>query len=156
MSVAIVVLDTLATPFIYEAEEPQQGNWSGEWGNPDIAIHVAIPEGLDPQCIMATRDDSGEITLVEDPAKVEAKTAQAWTALRTQRNRLLQQSDWTALSDAHLSQDKKDAWFTYRQALRDLPDECTDPTQVDWPLDPTAAPVAPPSGSRLSNLLGGV
>jgi hypothetical protein len=43
-----------------------------------------------------------------------------------------------ALSDAHLSQDKKDAWFAYRQALRDLPDEVTitspaDLVSVEWP-----------------------
>ena len=156
MSVAIVVLDTLATPFIYEAEEPQQGNWSGEWGNPDIAIHVAIPEGLDPQCIMATRDDSGEITLVEDPRKVEAKTAQAWTALRTERNARLAASDYTQLQDAHLSAEKKSAWADYRQALRDLPDEVTDPTQVTWPDVPGSVPVAPVTGSRLTGILGQV
>ena len=132
MSVAIVVLDTLATPFIYEAEEPQQGNWSGEWGNPDIAIHVAIPEGLDPQCIMAVKDGD-EVTLVEDPAKVQAKTAQAWTALRTERNARLAACDWTQLQDAHLSAEKKSAWADYRQALRDLPDTVTDPSQVTWP-----------------------
>ena len=135
MSVAIVVLDTLATPFIYEAEEPQQGNWSGEWGNPDIAIHVAIPEGLDPQCIMAVKDGD-EVTLVEDPAKVQAKTAQAWTALRTERNARLAACDWTQLQDAHLSAEKKSAWADYRQALRDLPDSITSPADlvsVTWP-----------------------
>jgi hypothetical protein len=86
---------------------------------------------------MAVRDADGTVTLQEDPDKLAARTAQAWTALRTERNRLLQQSDWTALSDAHLSQDKKDAWFTYRQALRDLPENATDPTQVTWPVSPS-------------------
>jgi hypothetical protein len=95
MSVAIVVLDTLATPFIYEAEEPQQGNWSGEWGNPDIAGHVKVPEGLDPQCIMATRDDSGEIILLADPLKVQAKTQSQWTQVRAQQRQKLYESDWT-------------------------------------------------------------
>jgi hypothetical protein len=134
MSVAIVVLDTLATPFIYEAEEPQQGNWSGEWGNPDIAIHVAIPEGFDPQCIMAVRDpETCEITLQADPAKLEAKTTQAWTALRTDRNARLAACDWTQLQDAHLSAEKKSAWADYRQALRDLPEEVQDLDAVEWP-----------------------
>ena len=87
-----------------------------------------------------------------------------WTALRTQRNLLLKDSDWTALSDAHLSQDKKDAWFTYRQALRDLPDELANtvpegagpPDLFDWPLDPTVVVQAPVSGSRVGNLMGQV
>jgi hypothetical protein len=159
MSVAIVVLDTLATPFIYEAEEPQQGNWSGEWGNPDIAGHVKVPEGLDPQCIMATRDDSGEIILLADPLKVQAKLDQAWTSLRTERNARLAVTDWTALSDAHLSQDRKDAWFAYRQELRDLPDLVTDEqvtssaNSVPWPVDPTQQLPVPVAGSRLSSLL---
>ena len=134
MSVAIVVLDTLATPFIYEADEPQQGNWSGEWGNPDIAVHVKVPEGLDPQCIMAVSDpETGTITLQADPQKVEARTESLWTQFRTERNSRLAASDWVALSDAHLSQDRKDAWFAYRQELRDLPDLVTDPLSVEWP-----------------------
>jgi hypothetical protein len=69
---------------------------------------------------------------------VDTVTAAAWTQLRAERNARLAASDWTALSDAHLSQDKKDAWFAYRQALRDLPDEVTitspaDLVSVEWP-----------------------
>ena len=138
MSVAIVVLETMATPFIYEAEEPQQGNWSGEWGDPNATVHLDVPEGLDPQCIMAQKDpETGEITLVEDPDKVAQKTQAAWSQLRTERNARLAQSDWVALADAHLSQDKKDAWFAYRQELRDLPENATDPTNVTWPVSPS-------------------
>jgi hypothetical protein len=156
MSVAIVVLDSLAVPFLYEAEEPQQGNWSGEWGNPLIAVHVKVPEGLDPHCIMAVRDsETGEITLVEDPAKVQARLDTAWASLRAERNRHLAACDWTQLADAHLSQDKKDAWATYRQELRDLPESVTDPTgpSVSWPLDPTQTPPTPVTGSRLESLM---
>ena len=138
MSVAIVVLETMATPFIYEAEEPQQGNWSGEWGNALIAVHVKVPEGLDPQCIMAQKDpETGEITLVEDPDKVAQKTQAAWSQLRTERNARLAASDYTQLQDAHLSAEKKSAWADYRQALRDLPENATDPTQVTWPVSPS-------------------
>jgi hypothetical protein len=151
MSQVIVIVDsnTLSVVDWYFADSPIVPVTPG--------VTLEVPEGLDPQCIMGVRDSDGVITLQEDPAKVQAKTAQAWTQLRTERNARLAQSDWVALSDAHLSQDKKDAWFAYRQALRDLPDEVTDPTQVEWPPVPGSVPVAPPSsGSRLSNLLGGV
>jgi hypothetical protein len=74
--------------------------------------------------------ETGVISLVENTQK---KLDQSWTALRTKRNQLLRDSDWVALSDAHLSQDKKDAWFAYRQALRDLPEEVQDPASVEWP-----------------------
>ena len=114
---------------------------------------LQVPEGLTVTALVAVRADDGTITLQEDPLKVEAKTAQAWTALRTERNARLAASDWTQLQDAHLSAEKKSAWADYRQALRDLPDECTDPTQVDWPLDPTVVVQAPVTGSRLSSLL---
>ena len=38
--------------------------------------------------------------------------------MRTIRNRLLSESDWTQLPDAQCD---KVAWATYRQALRDFP-----------------------------------
>ena len=38
--------------------------------------------------------------------------------LREKRNRLLQESDWTQVSDVVLS--NLDEWRTYRQALRDI------------------------------------
>ena len=95
------------------------------------------PEGVDPigSFYEPVKDpETGIISLVENTQK---KTAAAWTALRTERNARLAACDWTALSDAHLSQDKKDAWFTYRQSLRDLPENATDPTQVTWPVSPS-------------------
>jgi hypothetical protein len=64
---------------------------------------------------------------------VDTVTAEAWTTLRAERNRRLAACDWTQLADAHMTQDRKDAWATYRQALRDLPGIVTDPTQVEWP-----------------------
>ena len=108
-------------------------NGGAKWAEDDLECTVPF----DVLAYTAVKDSEGNVTLVSDPVKLQAKTAQAWTALRIERNRLLQQSDWTALSDAHLSQDKKDAWFTYRQALRDLPENATDPTQVTWPVSPS-------------------
>ena len=153
MSVAIVVIETLMIPYIYQGPI-NQGGYGGEWGSPQVTVHVAVSEGLDPQCIMAVRDpETGEITLTQDPLKVQAKLDAAWSALRAERNHRLAACDWTQLADAHLSQEKKDAWAAYRQELRDLPDELVDPTQVEWPLDPTQVAPVQASGSRLSSLL---
>ena len=41
--------------------------------------------------------------------------------LREVRNKFLQDSDWTQLPDAPLTQLQKSAWAIYRQILRDLP-----------------------------------
>ena len=109
-------------------------NGGSKWAEDDMPCEIPFDVLAD----QAVRGDSGEITLQEDPSKVQAKLAAAWTQLRTERNARLQASDWVALADAHLSQDKKDAWFAYRQALRDLPDEVTitspaDLVSVEWP-----------------------
>lgn len=56
-----------------------------------------------------------------------------WGALRAQRDSLLAQSDWTQVADAPVD---KVAWAQYRQALRELPKETTDPRQAMWPTPP--------------------
>jgi hypothetical protein len=59
----------------------------------------------------------------------------AWVSLRAERSRRLYASDWTQVPDAPIDQA---AWATYRQALRDLPDNTADPRQVIWPTRPEA------------------
>jgi len=55
------------------------------------------------------------------------------TEVRTQRNRLLSQTDYTQLAD---SPRDKQAWATYRQALRDITDQEGFPKAIDWPVAP--------------------
>ena len=55
-------------------------------------------------------------------------------ALRSQRDDLLAQSDWTQVADAPVD---AAAWATYRQALRDLPANTTDPRNPTWPTKPS-------------------
>ena len=57
--------------------------------------------------------------------------------VRPERNRHLAASDWTQVPDSPLTTEQKQAWATYRQALRDLPAalaEVADP--VPWPAEP--------------------
>lgn len=58
-------------------------------------------------------------------------------ALRGQRSRLLASSDWTQSPDSPLTDAKKTEWATYRQALRDLPANTTDPSNPTWPSKPS-------------------
>ena len=147
MTQVIVILDsnTLAVSDWYFSDSPYVPVTPG--------IRLEVPEGLTWD-IVKGQQDGDEVTLIEDPVKVQAKTAAAWTALRTKRNQLLRDSDFTQMNDSPLSQDAKASWSSYRQELRDLPDEVTDPLSVDWPPAPgTSVPVAPVTGSRLSSLL---
>lgn len=57
---------------------------------------------------------------------------QAEQAVRNQRDRLLSDSDWRALSDNTLSP----AWASYRQALRDITAQEGFPYSVTWPTKP--------------------
>ena len=62
--------------------------------------------------------------------------------MRSNRNILLRESDWTQLPDVY-SDEKKQEWAIYRQALRDLPstaspslDEDGNLTGITWPTKP--------------------
>ena len=52
--------------------------------------------------------------------------------LRVQRNQLLAETDYLALSDSTLTDEMR----TYRQALRDLPANTADPANPVWPVKP--------------------
>lgn len=57
--------------------------------------------------------------------------------LRDQRDYELSRSDWTQSPDSPLTDAKKEEWRTYRQALRDLPANTTDPANPIWPIQPS-------------------
>ncbi len=46
--------------------------------------------------------------------------------IRSARNRILVETDWTQMSDSPLTNEKKQEWANYRQALRDLPNSIDD------------------------------
>tara|TARA_B100000212_G_scaffold292296_1_gene234258 strand:- start:14 stop:451 length:438 start_codon:yes stop_codon:yes gene_type:complete len=62
-----------------------------------------------------------------------ALTNEKWIAIRLERDRRLQITDWRASSDLTLSDD----WKTYRQALRDVPTQ-SDPFNITWPTEPSS------------------
>ena len=60
--------------------------------------------------------------------------------VRQRRNIMLTACDWTQAPDSPLSDSKKAEWQTYRQALRDVPDNqsgVTDLFDVIWPTQPS-------------------
>ena len=79
--------------------------------------------------------DGNQVSLNQslvDAAAAELVTENAWSDLRTKRTQLLSDTDYLALSDATLSEDMR----TYRQALRDLPANTSDPANPTWPTKP--------------------
>ena len=71
----------------------------------------------------------------EEAAWAAVEDARALAGMREQRDRLLAETDFYALSDVTMSSDMT----TYRQALRDLPAGKTTKADVDgatWPTKP--------------------
>ena len=94
-------------------------------------------------------DDQTPPTKEEIQVKqTELQNAEPMKLLREERNRRLQETDWTQYRDVSLSNDSD--WQTYRQSLRDLPqnfspiiDIITEDgypivkEQTDWPEKPS-------------------
>jgi hypothetical protein len=65
--------------------------------------------------------------------------------LRTKRDNLLMESDWTQLADIQSTYSEiwKTNWATYRQQLRDLPNQCVSGElniySFEWPIKPQSA-----------------
>jgi len=76
---------------------------------------------------------SEEQTEIENMQKAFDPTVEQWQDLRSQRNSLLASTDHFALADSTLSNDMK----TYRQSLRDLPANTSDPENPTWPTKPS-------------------
>lgn len=72
-----------------------------------------------------------DVVFTVEPLPDEA----VWPVIRRQRDALLVQSDWTQLPDVPLP--TKEAWATYRQALRDVTQQ-PDPRNISWPTPPGA------------------
>ena len=56
-------------------------------------------------------------------ASFSQSTILNWTKVSLIRNFLLMDSDWTQLGDAPISAEEKAKWVTYRQKLRDIPQD---------------------------------
>lgn len=70
-------------------------------------------------------------------AELEAEKAAEQLAIlsarvREDRNALLAETDWWAVSDRTMTQEEID----YRQLLRDIPDQSDFPNTVNWPVKP--------------------
>ena len=77
-----------------------------------------------------TQTEPTEAEINTEIARLTAE--QPWEVLRAERNRLLSETDYLALSDHVLSAEMT----AYRQALRDLPANTTDPANPVWPTKP--------------------
>ena len=78
------------------------------------------------------------VTLSDPIFDPENPTAQYWLdIMRAHRNRLLAESDWSQMPDSPLSDSDREAWATYRQALRDFPNTWEPSETAEFPDPPS-------------------
>jgi hypothetical protein len=78
----------------------------------------------------------GSYTISDNPGDAPppfVNLAELEKNIRVERNQLLNASDWTQVADAPVAQA---AWATYRQSLRDIPQQIGFPTNIQWPEKP--------------------
>jgi len=115
------------------------GEILSEYKGSDSELSVNTPSG----CSSLITEDSPLDKKVVNGALVSLTSAEIatrdltknWNNLRKERQALLADSDWRLLEDSGVT--NKEEWKTYRQALRDLPANTTDPTNVTWPTKPS-------------------
>ena len=76
----------------------------------------------------------------DDEAKDARLLAEEWKRIRSERTRLLAETDWTQGGDSPLTDAKKTAWATYRTSLRTLPEDQKSKTKysdITWPTKPS-------------------
>jgi hypothetical protein len=84
-------------------------------------------------------DDGEFVSVVEVQSltdqEIQLAKDSAMAQLRSTRNQLLTQCDWTQIPDCNIP--KKTEWATYRQTLRDFPSTVSDARiNVQWPHNP--------------------
>ena len=106
---------------IREAVSDMDTPWNG-YRYTTYETRIALPAG-----VLETAPD------IWAEAVKQADRTQAAAKVRAERDRLISACDWTVLDDAKTD---KQAWATYRQALRDVPEQPGFPYDVAWPAAP--------------------
>ena len=82
----------------------------------------------------------GSKIVKDDTAKAAWELAEEWKQIRTERTRLLAETDWTQGGDSPLTTQKKSDWAKYRTSLRTLPEDQSSKTKysdITWPTKPS-------------------
>lgn len=122
----------------YSIYELSTGRFTGYGSNPNAELVEAgegqgLIEGHYDQSTQMVVD--GVVVDIPESEREQEELDRAWADLRYTRNRLLQRSDWSQVTDAPVD---PAVWASYRKLLRDLPSTTTDPFNVQWPQSPSA------------------
>jgi hypothetical protein len=98
-----------------------------------VADHTQNVTENDPILVNGVWTQSWSVTAASED-EINQRTSSEAENVRYQRNSLLSSTDWTQVKD--VPQSVSNAWASYRQALRDMPQQEGFPWSVVWPEEP--------------------
>ncbi len=125
-----------------QARLNQLGDYVNSNRSPDEALVYNITWSDSKVSAVTGQDMEGNDVTIDthfsgdDTAKDARLLADEWTRIRAERDRLLSETDWMALSDTGTV---STAWKNYRKALRDIPAEQSSGkiyNDITWPDKP--------------------
>ena len=100
----------------------------------DVAGHYpGCTEIMAPDHTVVTDTDGNFLALAD------IALGDPWPQIRAYRDKLLTATDWTQVGDSPLDEPAKASWATYRQALRDIPQDQAGAAgylDIVWPSEP--------------------
>ena len=112
--------------------------------HPELGDFNAVKRILDDGTITSIPMDENNTDYIEYLEWAKSNTVEAaddlltWDYIRSKRNGILKDTDWTMTTGATVNQTE---WAAYRQAIRDIPQTYKDktPSDVVWPSEPSTA-----------------
>jgi hypothetical protein len=105
--------------------------------------HTCRADDMDPAGkarheMMVATNSFRQMTVEEAQARAAMKRDVAASGVRSERTTLLAAVDYITAPDVwpSLTSEKQAEWVTYRQYLRDIPEQAGFPNDVVWPVKP--------------------
>lgn len=127
ISFPTIISDSLLESFnIYQVEMKNSG-----YDNDDTKDVTEVTPTLSGSIYMQTYTISDA-----DTETINKRREIKWSEVRSGRDSLLSESDWTQFNDSPISGSTLTDWQTYRQSLRDITNQ-SDPYDITWPNIPS-------------------
>jgi hypothetical protein len=105
-------------------------------GVPIVSLSIGMDEDKSTWTVLPSNlQSAAQPTIDAFDVSAEQNTWQ-WYVVRTDRDKLLYGCDWTQGNDTPLDTSEVTAWATYREALRNIPQDQSDPFEITWPTPP--------------------
>ena len=100
----------------------------------DMKSTEQIKEASEERIKRMIEEDIKRMKKNESLESAEISSEEELLMVRSQRDQILSRSDWTQIPD--VPEAIQSAWKTYRQQLRDIPENFTDMKSLTWPTQP--------------------